>query len=256
MKHSIQKSARPESPLLGRGRGEASYFTLQELAKSASAERLAIDNTPPRAAQRMLTILVEQLLDPIRRRYGAPIIVTSGYRCPALNTAVGGVANSHHIVGCAADIVASPSPSQGGGPSSAVSESPLLGRGRGEANSSLFHLIVQMQREGAIRFTQLIAEKDYRWLHISYVPGMLRNQIIDVNACASEHDASSLAIAQQTQPSVCDEVTNVLGRAKCFAIDDNHLPEGKHREAQLTSALTMTLKAAEAKDSTLLNDTS
>ena len=95
--------------------------------------------------------------------------------------AVGGVTSSHHIVGCAADIVASPSPSQGGGPSSAVSESPLLGRGRGEANLSLFHLIVQMQREGAIRFTQLIAEKDYRWLHISYVPGMLRNQVIDVN---------------------------------------------------------------------------
>ena len=103
------------------------HFTIQELSASATAERLAIDNTPPRAAQRMLTILVEQLLDPIRRRYGAPIIVTSGYRCPALNTAVGGVANSHHIVGCAADIVASPSPSQGGGPSSAVLESPLLG---------------------------------------------------------------------------------------------------------------------------------
>ena len=181
MKHSIQKSARPESPLYGRGLGEASYFNLSELTKSATAELLAIDNTPPRAAQRMLTILVEQLLDPIRRRYGAPIIITSGYRCPALNTAVGGVANSHHIVGCAADIVAFPSPSQGGGPSSAVPKSPLLGRGRGEANSSLFHLIIQMQREGAIRFTQLIAEKDYRWLHISYVPGMLRNQVIDVN---------------------------------------------------------------------------
>ena len=82
------------------------YFTIQELSASATAERLAIDNTPPRAARKMLTILVEQLLDPIRRRYGAPIIVTSGYRCPALNTAVGGVANSHHIVGCAADIVA------------------------------------------------------------------------------------------------------------------------------------------------------
>ena len=272
------------------------YFNLSELSASATSERLAIDNTPPRAAQRMLTILVEQLLDPIRRRYGAPIIVTSGYRCPALNTAVGGVANSHHIVGCAADIVGeTPSnlplygealqtslpnnlcehsegaPHRGGrreGASVATTRDLSLQRSlacehqrtegvcRGEANLSLFHLIVQMQREGAIRFTQLIAEKDYRWLHISYVPGMLRNQIIDVNACASEHDASSLAIAQQTQPSVCDEVTNVLGRAKCFAIDDNHLPEGKHREAQLTSALTMTLKAAEAKESTLLNDTS
>ena len=48
-------------------------------------------------------------------------------------------------------------------------------------NLALFHLIVQMQREGQIRFTQLIAEKGYRWLHISYVPGMLRNQVIDVN---------------------------------------------------------------------------
>ena len=134
------------------------YFSIEELVKSASAERLAIDNTPPRAARRMLTILVEQLLDPIRRRYGAPIIVTSGYRCPALNTAVGGVANSHHIVGCAADIV-----------------------GKTPSNLALFHLIVQMQREGQIHFTQLIAEKGYRWLHISYVPGMLRNQVIDVN---------------------------------------------------------------------------
>ena len=45
----------------------------------------------------------------------------------------------------------------------------------------LFALIIDMQTTHAIRFTQLIAEKDYRWLHISYVPGMLRNQIIDIN---------------------------------------------------------------------------
>ena len=135
------------------------HFTIQELSASATAERLAIDNTPPRAAQRMLTILVEQLLDPIRRRYGAPIIVTSGYRCPALNTAVGGVANSHHIVGCAADITT----------------------GSIENNKMLFALIIDMQATHAIRFTQLIAEKDYRWLHISYVPGMLQSQIVNVN---------------------------------------------------------------------------
>ncbi|MBR5847329.1 MAG: hypothetical protein IKY72_05970 [Bacteroidaceae bacterium] len=175
------------------------YFSIEELVKSASAERLAIDNTPPHAARKMLTILVEQLLDPIRRRYGAPIIVTSGYRCPALNTAVGGVANSHHIVGCAADIVGkTPSnlplygealqtsqqnisgehsegaPHRGG----AVQRTEGVCRGQ---NLALFHLIVQMQREGQIHFTQLIAEEGYRWLHISYVPGMLRNQVIDVN---------------------------------------------------------------------------
>ena len=172
------------------------YFSIEEVVKSAAAERLTIDNTPPRAAQRMLTILVEQLLDPIRRRYGAPIIVTSGYRCPALNTAVGGVANSHHIIGCAADIVGeTPSyPPQGGKNQTApFLSSPLGGSegGCGDQTQYLFHLIVQMQREGAIRFTQLIAEKDYRWLHISYVPGMLRNQVIDVNVndnvnCLSE----------------------------------------------------------------------
>ena len=82
------------------------YFSIEELVKSASAERLAIDNTPPRAARKMLTILIEQLLDPIRRRYGAPIIVTSGYRCPELNAEVNGVEESYHMEGCAADITA------------------------------------------------------------------------------------------------------------------------------------------------------
>ena len=157
------------------------HFTIQELSASASAERLAIDNTPPRAARRMLTILIEQLLDPIRRRYGAPIIVTSGYRCPALNTAVGGVANSHHIVGCAADIVAPLLSPQGGKNQTAPFLSSPLGGTEGGQNLALFHLIVQMQCEGQIHFTQLIAEEGYRWLHISYVPGMLRNQVIDVN---------------------------------------------------------------------------
>ena len=172
------------------------YFSIEELVKSASAERLAIDNTPPHAARRMLTILIEQLLDPIRRRYGAPIIVTSGYRCPALNTAVGGVANSHHIVGCAADIVGK-TPSNlplygealqtsqqnisGEHPEGAPHRGGAVQRTEGGQNLALFHLIIQMQREGQICFTQLIAEKGYRWLHISYVPGMLRNQVIDVN---------------------------------------------------------------------------
>ena len=210
------------------------YFSIEELVKSTTAKRLAIDNTPPSAARKMLTILVEQLLDPIRRRYGAPIIVTSGYRCPALNTAVGGVANSHHIVGCAADIVAplcsqaklldvdksaavatdahhASAPQGGKNQAASFLSSPLGGSegGRGVHTLSLFHLIIQMQREGAIQFTQLIAEEGYRWLHISYVPGMLRNQVIDVN--------------------------------------DNCHPEGKHRETQ--SSLTLSLSSKEALSS-------
>ena len=249
MKHSIQKSARPESPLLGRGRGEASYFNLSELSASATAERLAIDNTPPRAAQQMLTVLVEQLLDPIRRRYGAPIIVTSGFRCPALNTAVGGVANSHHIIGCAADIVAPLLSPQGGKNQTApFLSSPLdfgpFGRrpsvggsegGCGDQTQYLFHLIVQMQREGQIRFTQLIAEKGYRWLHISYVPGMLRNQIIDVNDDVNVND---------NQPSGSQEgdVVALLSEAKASAVATD-------APSASASALSLSLSLRDYQDS-------
>ena len=196
------------------------HFTIQELSKSATADRLAVDNTPPRAARQMLTILVEQILDPIRCRYGAPIIVTSGYRCPALNTAVGGVANSHHIVGCAADIIGGlpPPPPTGGG--------DLL------PNRYLLDIIVQMQREGAIRFTQLIAEKDYRWLHISYVPGMLRNQIIDVNTQIN-YDANVNADAKEA--SVATTETLVSQRsAACSSCPS----DGSQRQ-QLTSTLSL-----------------
>ena len=62
-----------------------------------------------------------------------------------------------------------------------------------------------MQREGAIRFTQLIAEKDYRWLHISYVPGMLRNQVVDVNTQIN-NDAN----VNDNQPSGSQQLTSAL----------------------------------------------
>ena len=164
------------------------YFSIEELVKSATAERLAIDNTPPSAARKMLTILVEQLLDPIRRHYGAPIIVTSGYRCPALNTAVGGVANSHHIVGCAADITT----------------------GTIDNNRKLFALIIDMQSTHGLRFTQLIAEEGYRWLHISYVPGMLRGQVINVNddVNVDDNQASGRQLTSSLSSSSEKELTS------------------------------------------------
>lgn len=82
------------------------YFTLKELTHSDTALRLGLDNTPGVTASDNLIYLVEKLLDPIRERYGAPIIVISGYRSPAVNEAVGGVATSQHLRGEAADISA------------------------------------------------------------------------------------------------------------------------------------------------------
>ena len=50
-----------------------------------------------------LTALCKNVLEPLRERVGAPIFVTSGYRSQAVNKAVGGVGNSQHLLGEAAD---------------------------------------------------------------------------------------------------------------------------------------------------------
>ena len=58
----------------------------------------------PDGVERNLVSLVEKVLEPVRERLGRPIIVNSGYRCPIHNAAVGGVANSQHLRGEAADL--------------------------------------------------------------------------------------------------------------------------------------------------------
>ena len=58
----------------------------------------------PPVARENIEALVENVLDPARERFGKPIIVNSGYRCPKHNKEVGGVANSQHLRGEAADI--------------------------------------------------------------------------------------------------------------------------------------------------------
>ena len=58
----------------------------------------------PDGVERNLQALVGEVLEPVRERLGRPIIVNSGYRCPIHNAAVGGVANSQHLRGEAADL--------------------------------------------------------------------------------------------------------------------------------------------------------
>lgn len=80
------------------------YFSIRELSSSVTAVNHRIDNTPTKEAKERMVELIENLLDPIREKYGKPIIVTSGYRCPLLNTFVGGSVTSQHMTGCAVDI--------------------------------------------------------------------------------------------------------------------------------------------------------
>ena len=121
------------------------YFTIEEMIKSSTATAKRIDNTPNQTVIDSLTKLIEAVLDPLREWYGKPIRVNSGYRCEALNKAVGSKAkNSQHLYGEAADITA----------------------GSKEENEKLFNYI-----KDNLEFDQLINESNFSWVHVSYREG-------------------------------------------------------------------------------------
>lgn len=80
----------------------AIYFTIKEMTKSQTAELYHIDNTP---TEKVIENLKKTMyvLDMIRVYIGKPILINSGYRCKKLNEMVGGVQNSMHTKGLAAD---------------------------------------------------------------------------------------------------------------------------------------------------------
>lgn len=81
------------------------HFTIAELCASDTSKAKGIDNTPNEDVVNNLIALAWNILEPARRELGVPIIVTSGFRCKALNKTVGGVANSQHQYGEAVDLV-------------------------------------------------------------------------------------------------------------------------------------------------------
>lgn len=131
------------------------YFTINELTKSATAQRLHIDNNPTQEVKDNLNKLIDNVLDPLRELYGKPIIVNSGYRCTKLNKAIGGAKNSQHLVGQASDI--------------------RTVQNTKESNKELFELI----KNSKLPFDQLINEYDYNWVHVSYSPRN-RRQVLTI----------------------------------------------------------------------------
>ena len=130
------------------------YFTIAEFVKSETAEKKGIDNRLPKELLPNAQALIDNVLDPLRKAYGKPIVVSSGYRCEALNKAVGGSKTSDHMNGRAADIVGTPNtPAE---------------------NRKLFNLIQELK----LPFDQLIDGKNFSWVHVSYRGEGNRNQVL------------------------------------------------------------------------------
>lgn len=124
-----------------RGNMGESYFTIDELCQSDTAEKYNIDNSPTPEAKKNLQALINNVLNPARRAYGSYIEVNSGYRCLELNEKVGGASSSQHTKGEAADITG----------------------GSIANNKKIFQAIAEL---GV--YDQLIWEKGGQWVHVSY----------------------------------------------------------------------------------------
>jgi zinc D-Ala-D-Ala carboxypeptidase len=131
----------------------ARHFTLEELTHSNTATAEGINNDPGAAQIEALRALCAAVLDPLRDVLDKPISINCAYRGPVLNKRVGGVANSQHLTGQAADIQS---------PATSVVE--------------LFKLII---RQG-FPYDQIIYEArsaTSKWVHVSHVDGTNRGEI-------------------------------------------------------------------------------
>ena len=79
------------------------HFSIEEMYASDTAKRLGINNIPSTQQMINLVYLCAYVLEPLRVAMGKPIKISSGFRCQELNKKVGGVYNSQHLKGQAAD---------------------------------------------------------------------------------------------------------------------------------------------------------
>ena len=82
------------------------HFHLREFTRSATADRFGFENVPDHDQTLNLIRLAWNILVPLRKALGSPIIPTSGFRGRRLNTLVGGDAFSDHLEGRGSDIIA------------------------------------------------------------------------------------------------------------------------------------------------------
>ena len=130
------------------------HFSLAEFTKSQTAIRKGIKNDPNDAAIENMRLLCENILEPVRQHYDIPFTLNSGFRCLALNEAVGSSSRSQHVTGQAADF-----------------EIPTI------ANKNLAHWIMDN-----LDYDQVLLEfykegdPSSGWVHCSYDNGNNRKQ--------------------------------------------------------------------------------
>ena len=134
------------------------HLSLAEVTKSQTATRLGIDNNPTVTHLIALRTVAENIFEPIRKHFGVPVGVSSGYRSKSLNDAIGGSSRSQHCHGQALDI-----------------DADIYGR---ITNGELFRYI-----RHALDFDQLIWEfgddNDPAWVHVSFVDdGSNRGEVL------------------------------------------------------------------------------
>lgn len=137
------------------------HFTLGEFLRSEKAQKLELPNVPLKCHITSMQNLCVHSLEPIRQHLGLPLLITSGYRCEALNRAVGGVSHSQHLYGEAADITIPKARRPFGHPTD-------------EQTARLIYSYAQQYAE----FDQLILEHrgNTWWVHISCRIDLRRNR--------------------------------------------------------------------------------
>ena len=129
-------------------------FALSEITHSNTAKRLGIDNEPTETHLQNMQHLVDDILQPLRDGVG-PIRISSGYRNPSLNRAIGGSVSSQHCKGEALDI-----------------QFWQMGK-------MMNKLIYEWILDSGLEFDQMINEFDFAWIHISLKAEDNRKQVLE-----------------------------------------------------------------------------
>ena len=129
-------------------------FVLSEITRSNTARRLGISNEPSKEHLANMQVLITELIQPMRDALG-PIRISSGYRSPQLNRAIGGSKKSQHCKGQALDL--------------------QFWKDGQMCNEEIYRWVLK----SGVKFDQMINEFDFAWIHISLKESKIRNMVLE-----------------------------------------------------------------------------